>query len=357
MKARILAKEALAGLLGRRVLTSVMVGLLAALILMVGLSDSVAFDQARDRDRALVASGYATAQVIAETPAALSEADCTGAGGIPGVLGHAAFGEPLSWHLWSEDGPPLNVRATSTSAAAALAASGYPIQRPESVVVLDAAPAMPRTGKLWISDGLGVHRLVPAGSAQLSVLGPAFDGGAIWLTHEVTQVSHCAVLVAEDHREAVAGALRQLFPASDGFAVRWALVSADSLLSPRAQFEHGVGRQLWLAVGLAWVVVLLLYLRLRRPDLALLRVCGVPTRLMALSIGVELSVICLASMALAFSASLGLLGLGWIDLQSQIIGWLGALGACAIILGAVPILAVERGQAVAESALDTLKDR
>jgi hypothetical protein len=49
--------------------------------------------------------------------------------------------------------------------------------------------------------------------------------------------------------------------------------------------------------------------------------------------------------------------LGLIDLQSQIIGLLGALGACAIILGAVPILAVERGQAVAESALDTLKDR
>lgn len=242
-------------------------------------------DARRDAD-ALVESGYATAFVRRDPDVdpTLSRRDCAELNALPGIVAATWLSESdAELTLWSTDGATVPVRHAGPGIVDVLRAQNRFFASDWSgaalfIDVAGLAAGTPGTRSIRLVDG-GAATTVQATSTELQSLGQGFEGWAVAVEPDLdAETDACIVATNLANRSTLIAQLRIAFPPANGFGISWALPNADALEDPIERFADRVTARLWLPAVAACVVMITMYLRLRRSDYAFYRVSGVTGR-------------------------------------------------------------------------------
>jgi hypothetical protein len=359
-----LAAEACRQLGARPLITVALATLLAAIIVGVFLSESNArVDSWRATDD-LVGAGYTTLLLERDDSARedFGWADCDAASGLSGVTVVVGLSEAEEVRLWSERGAGFTIRYATASINNYLAhvdpvSAGY-WSTSQVFFDQDAIAATERgTGEFVAAITAKAERVVAqALTVRLTSLGGGFSGNGVIMGPDPQAVESCVVLVEIDRRSEVAATMDRVFPVLDGFSQRWALSNADTFESPRQRYEARPSQWYWLIGTIAFAVIWLFAVRLRRNDFAVYVVAGLDAgRLSVLSLCELLGIILLGVGLSALLIVPTVVADGLVDSLDD--GLRAATRALIAVAGVTAITTVYASTRVAQRSLDALKDR
>ncbi len=287
-------------------MTLAIVGLLAASYTGVAAGEYNSAAHALNVGASLRADGMYTLIVEATNGRQINADDCLALGRSPGIESSVALAGPIQAHLYEPAGPLVPTWL----------ATG-PLVRFAASITLQPPPHIGTAGAVIDVDStlgaVGSHRNialalpnsptadhVDAVVYDLAALGDGFSGNAlIPATSGSAAPSFCMMSIAPDAREASLELAQRAFPSVGGYSAHWALSNADKFQSGQDVFDDRPSQWGWVAVIVLMVVVYLMYLRLRRSDLAVYAANGMnPTGVTFLA-GVELAIITIAALVVA----------------------------------------------------------
>jgi hypothetical protein len=289
--------EALGNVAARPALSLALIIMWAGSLMATYVTESAGVAEALVFERELVDAGYRTLYVEPNdnlrTP--LAAADCTALGSIDGVRSVMWVQPARSGNVLAPHGPPVSVRFVGGDVVAFLAAGDPDGMRSwrGAQVFIDAGSSIVEHGRRRSLDVhvAGRSSFVEIHSVRLTALGAGMAGNIAVITHEAGDVESCAMLVDDEHRDAVQASVAAAMPVGRGYVARWALPSADRFESPAVRFARRDSRLTWIAGVAAISVTWLMYLRIRRADHAFYALCGLRARQSTYLVLLELSLL------------------------------------------------------------------
>jgi hypothetical protein len=361
-----LAGEATRNVAARPTLAAGLIVATAGLLIGTTVTETSATIEVRNYERGLINSGYGTLLIEQDNPLgnSLDSELCDELDEIDGVTAAVGLREPEQWTLWTPGGPPVPVREVSGDVIEffrqANAAGVGAWRTAQTLVDLDSYAASPQRGEYpltLVQQGSQAQSASMALTVRLTSLGAGSAGNMITIGVPEGPVSACALFVPTAGRDLVTRSVEIATPVLDGFSHRWALPSAEQFETPIKRFHSRPSRFFWAGASACFSIVALLYLRLRRSELALYAVAGLRTGRIWFLAAVELAVVVIGGSTIALLSITLLNHAHDIDPGDARVGWTSMARTLSTMVSTSVVAVALSAHRAATSALDALKDR
>lgn len=272
----------------------------------------------QDRER-LLSTGYATL-LVGNSSAPISALTCGSLSRNSATTGWGMVNLPTDEEL------PLDGFLRRTESNTALIRSYFGVQ--ESLIVAPRSEGLLLgSPSSYLLDGSPTLTQ----KVETKSLGPVLNGSVI-IGSLRSEYDLCVLRVRIGEREDVQRLARLTFPPADGFVADWALPGADAVANPQNAIDDRLTQFGWIPSGIAGAVTAVVYVLLRRRDMAVYLLWGEAPSVVALRIFGEILLLCLPMLLLACCLA-SVDRLQNLDPEAQAIhAGLVTLGAAAVVL-------------------------